>query len=124
MERLERADCYSGMRGPRRADPKCSRRVMLEIIIPCDSREKCEAVYRAIKPDDATAPSWMKIREEVSDGQLRVVIEAPVSRIMSTRATVDEIIEYGYSLLRSLELVSEPTGGSDEKRSPSRGDEE
>ncbi len=123
MERLERAD-WQGMRGPRRADPQCSRRVILEITIPCSSREKCEAVYRAIKPDDATAPPWMRIREYVEDAQLRVVIEAPVSRIMSARATADELIEYSYSLLRSLELVSGPTGGSDEKRSPSRDGED
>ena len=123
MERLERADSQ-GMRGPRRADPQCSRRVTLEIVIPCGSREKCEAVYHAIKPDDATAPSWMAIREEVEDARLRVVIEAPVSRMMSARATADELIEYSYSLLRSLELVSGPTGGSDEKRSPSRDGED
>ncbi len=123
MERLERAD-FQGMRGPRRADPQCLRRVILEIRIPCGSRSKCDALYRAIRPDDATAPSWLKIEEEVGGEELRVRIEAPVSKILSARSTAEEIIEYSYSLLRSLELVSGPTGGFDERRSPSRGGED
>ena len=119
MERLERADS-NGMMDPRRSDPQCTRRVILEIGIPCGSSEKCHALLKALSPDDRTAPSWLKIEERIEGERLVVKLEAPVSRIMSARATADEIIEYSYSLLRSLELVSEPTGGSDEKRSPSR----
>ncbi len=122
MERLERAD-ERRMMGPRRPDPRCSRSVTLEIEMPCAPRE-CEALLAALRPDDATAPPWMRIREERRHGSVVIVIEAPVSRVMSARQTADEVIEYSYSLLRSLEAISGEAGGSDEERSPSRVGEE
>ena len=109
--------------GPRRPDPRCSRRVRLEILIPCHPRE-CEALVAALRPDDRTAPEWLTIREEVLGEGLLIVVEAPVARVMSARQTADEVIEYSYSLLRSLEAISEAAGGFDEERSPSRPGEE
>jgi hypothetical protein len=121
MERLERAD-QPGMMGPRRPDPQCKRNVRVTILIPCASNHECNALLSALKPDDETAPKWLKIREEIRGSMLQVVIEAPITRIMSARQTSDEILEYSYSLLRTLERIS--AGGSDEIRSPSRAGEE
>ncbi len=109
------------MMDPRRSDPRCEPLVSLELIIPCGDR--CSALLGALRPDDVTAPQWLRITERVEDGILRITITAPGVRVMSIRSTADEILEYAYSLLRLLEKLSAAEGG-EEKRSPSRGVDE
>ncbi len=67
-----------------------------------------------MEPDNRTAPQWLRIEQQVRDGKLIVHIEAPLEKGMSVRATVDEIIEYAYSLLKTVESI-----GGCSKRSPS-----
>ncbi len=105
------------MMDPRRSDPRCEPLVSLDLLIPCGDR--CKALLKALKPDDATAPEWLRINERVEGETLRITITAPRVRVMSVRSTADEILEYAYSLLRLLEKLSAAEGG-EEKRSPSR----
>ncbi|WP_083818573.1 KEOPS complex subunit Pcc1 [Pyrolobus fumarii] len=77
------------------------------------------AIVEAIRPDNREAPDWLVIRERIGDDVVVVEIEAPVERVMSVRATLDEVMEYVYSLLRSIESLLEAAEGVDEKRSPS-----
>ena len=65
-----------------------------------------EAIAAAIRPDNKTAPPWMNIVERVEGDDLVIEVTARVGkakRIGSIRNTVDEILEYLYSLLRSIE---------------------
>ncbi len=64
-----------------------------------------EALAKAIAPDDATAPQWMNITESVEGEDLIVIVEAtiPAERMGSIRNTVDEILEFLYATLKSLE---------------------
>ncbi|WP_168371179.1 KEOPS complex subunit Pcc1 [Pyrodictium occultum] len=80
----------------------------MEILLRIEGlgEEAARALQAAIRPDDATAPRWMRISERVEDGDL--VLELAVEagdprRLGSLRNTVDEILEYLYSLLKAIE---------------------
>jgi hypothetical protein len=64
------------------------------------------AAASSLRPDDAAAPAWLKIRERVEDGDLVIEIvvdEVSHVRLGSLRNTVDEILSVLYALLRSIE---------------------
>ncbi len=71
--------------------------------------DKAQALIKALKPDDKTAPTWLNIREEVEGGDLLVHVEVEGLRLGSLRSTVDEVLEFLYAALRSIEEVSKPT---------------
>ncbi|NOZ89279.1 MAG: hypothetical protein GXO15_05075 [Crenarchaeota archaeon] len=68
-------------------------------------RERARAVAEALRPDDLEAPEWLKIREEVDDGDLVITVEVAggAARLGSLRNTIDELLSVTYALLRSLE---------------------
>lgn len=69
--------------------------------------ELAQTVLSAIKPDNLTAPAWLKIKENVEEGSLVLYIETSKStptRVGSLRNTVDEILSYTYALLKTIEV--------------------
>ncbi len=78
--------------------------IRVELLIETSSPVEAQALLSAIKPDDRTAPPWLAIREEQDGQYIRVVVEADdAQRLGSVRNTVDEILEFLYSLLKSIE---------------------
>ena len=64
-----------------------------------------EAAAKALRPDDATAPPWLRIEEAVEDGNLviRVEVTGEELRLGTLRNTVDEVLSVLYALLKTLE---------------------
>ncbi len=78
--------------------------IRVELLIETSSPQEAQALLSAIRPDDETAPSWLTIREEQDGQYIRIVVEAKdTRRLGSVRNTVDEILEFLYSLLKSIE---------------------
>jgi len=78
--------------------------IKVELLIETSSPEEAQAVLSAIRPDDRTAPPWLIIREEQDGQYIRIIVEAgDTQRLGSVRNTVDEILEFLYSLLKSIE---------------------
>lgn len=75
-------------------------------LIVCTPPKESKALLQAIRPDDKSSPPWLKIREEATKEGLVIEVEAPLERIRSARNTIDEIIEFLYAALKSLEQVS------------------
>ena len=69
--------------------------------------EKAQAVVEALKPDDKTAPTWLRVVERVEDGDLVLEVEAPLEKLGSVRNTVNEILEFLYAALKTIEVVGE-----------------
>jgi len=99
---------------PAQARPPCTPSIDLKLIIPCCDARGCRALREALAPDDKSAPSWLRIEERIEGDSLVVFVRAPLERGMSVRATIDEIIEYAYSLLKTVEKL-----GGCSQRSPS-----
>jgi len=78
--------------------------IRVELLIETNNPEEAQALLSAIRPDDKTAPSWLTIREKQDGHYIRIVVEAEdTRRLGSVRNTVDEILEFLYSLLKSIE---------------------
>ena len=67
--------------------------------------EKAQAVVEALRPDDKTAPSWLRVVEHIEGGDLVLEVEAPLERLGSVRNTVNEILEFLYASLKTIEAV-------------------
>jgi len=83
-----------------------AQRILVEIEVETNSTGEALAVLRAIKPDNRTAPPWLRIREELDGPRIRISVEALAKdphRLGSVKNTVDEILEFLYSLLKSIE---------------------
>lgn len=85
-----------------------SRRVAISVSLRVHGvgKDTARALAAAVRPDNRTAPSWMSITERVDGDDLVIEVVAEVEgarRIGSIRNTVDEILEYLYSLLKSIE---------------------
>ncbi|BEP18633.1 hypothetical protein PYJP_19850 [Pyrofollis japonicus] len=81
-------------------------KVLVDITIEELGKREAEALLKAIKPDNLTAPPWLRIKEEIAAKGLRIVVEALIEqpyRVGSVKNTVDEILEFIYSLLKTLE---------------------
>jgi hypothetical protein len=90
----------------------CSIRVALRV--RGVDRHAAEAAVRALSPDDRTAPSWLQVRESVDDSGLAIEVLAdhvPCTRLGSVRNTVDEILEFLYALLKTLEETAKTLKG-------------
>jgi len=72
--------------------------------------EKARAVVEALRPDDKTAPSWLRVVERIEDGDLILEVEAPLERLGSVRNTVNEILEFLYASLKTIEAVGRESG--------------
>ena len=83
----------------------CEVQVRVQVTVHSVGRRAAEALAKALRPDDATSPPWMVIREEPVGDDLRVSIEACINRskVKSIRNTVDEIIEFLYAALKTIE---------------------
>ncbi len=83
------------------------------------------SVVEAVKPDDSTAPDWLKIVERIDGDDLVLLVEvsgASRVRLGGLRNTVDELLAYIYGLLRSLEEAAKAlkeleAGGAPRERS-------
>ena len=64
-----------------------------------------EAAAKALRPDDATAPPWLRVEERVEGGDLviRVEVTGGEARLGTLRNTVDEVLSVLYALLKSIE---------------------
>jgi len=62
-----------------------------------------EALRRALRPDDKTAPPWLEIHEMVDNDDLVLVVEAPLERLGSVRNTVRDMLDCLYAALKTLE---------------------
>jgi len=85
-----------------------SRRVTISVSLRVQrvGEDTARALAAALRPDNKTAPSWMNITEHVDGDDIVIEVAAEVEsarRIGSIRNTVDEILEYLYSLLKSIE---------------------
>lgn len=83
-----------------------SPRIWIRLRIQGLEEKLARAVLEALKPDDLTAPAWLRIEERVEDGDLVVYIETAENtstRVGSLRNTVDEILSYTYALLKTIE---------------------
>jgi hypothetical protein len=81
-------------------------KILVDIIIEKLGKREAKALLKAIRPDNLTAPPWLKIKEEIVAEGLRIVAEASIEqpyRVGSVKNTVDEILEFIYSLLKTLE---------------------
>lgn len=67
--------------------------------------EKALAIVEALKPDDKTAPSWLHVVERIEGGDLVLEVEAPLERLGSVRNTVNEILEFLYASLKTIEAI-------------------
>lgn len=67
--------------------------------------EKARAIVEALKPDDKTAPSWLHVVERIEGGDLVLEVEAPLERLGSVRNTVNEILEFLYASLKTIEAI-------------------
>ena len=83
--------------------------VELEIVLRVKGLgDKAQAAASSLRPDDATAPQWMSIVERVEGQDLVIELRAraPPGKVGSVRNTVDEILEYLQSMLKTLERVA------------------
>ncbi|MET1128673.1 MAG: KEOPS complex subunit Pcc1 [Thermoproteota archaeon] len=81
--------------------------VVVEISIEGLGQEEAEALARALRPDNATAPEGLSVTEHVSGGKVVFVIRAERGVTFGTlRNTVEEILSYSYTLLKSLEAAA------------------
>ncbi|ABM80295.1 KEOPS complex subunit Pcc1 [Hyperthermus butylicus] len=84
-------------------------RIRVTLTIHGVERSVAEAAIEALKPDDETAPSWMRINESYDDEGLHITVEADVDnprKLGSIRSTVDEMLEFLYALLKTLEATA------------------
>ncbi len=79
----------------------------IRVVIRVEAGEAAEALRASIAPDNATAPSWLRIEERVEDGALVVEVSTTdAARAKSLRNTVDEIVAFLYAMLKTLEEVA------------------
>jgi len=94
----------------------CSIRVSLNII--GIEAAIAKAAIKALSPDDRTAPAWLKVSEKLEGNRLVIEVSAdnaPCTRLSSVRNTVDEILEFLYALLKTLEETAKTLKGSSGK---------
>jgi tRNA threonylcarbamoyladenosine modification (KEOPS) complex Pcc1 subunit len=86
---------------------KCRFEVRVELTIELNDEDKARSLLYAIRPDDRTAPPPLSISEAVSEGNLVVKVSACIDgkAIGSLKNTVNEILDYVYAALRSIEVV-------------------
>lgn len=100
-------------------------RVRVTLRIHGLGRRLAGSVAEAVRPDNAAAPTWLKVSERVDGDDLVLLIEvsdASRVRLGSLRNTVDELLAYIYGLLRSLEEAAKAlkeleAGGAPRERS-------
>ena len=80
--------------------------VEVEVRVELGDRERAEAIARALRPDDATAPEGLEVAEAVEGGDLVVRVRACGRGLMTVRNTVDEVLEFLYAALRAIEAAS------------------
>jgi len=77
--------------------------VSIEILIPVDKRI-CEALRKALEPDNRGVPSGIEIAMRCSDDGFFCVVLCRDAPILTCRNTVDDILEHAST---ALKLVSE-----------------
>lgn len=82
--------------------------IELKIRIHGVGRKLAEASIAAIRPDNLEAPSGIEIKEYIDDKDLVISVRVSSNKIRlgTLRNTVDELLEYLYSLMLSIEELA------------------
>ncbi len=86
------------------ANGRC--RVRVQVKVYGVEPRVAEAAVSALKPDDRTAPPWLRIEERIRGDTLEIEVsveDEACRRLGTLRNTVDEILEFLYGLLKTLE---------------------
>ncbi len=84
-------------------------KVRIEIILR-DNHKRLESLIKAVKPDNASAPEDINIKEELHEDKAVIVIDSVVKEpkdVLRVRNTVDDLLEHLILSYKVIETVKD-----------------